>query len=282
MIGRRLFCLHANIDRLSRNGRCYLWTFTLAEATAYTATRVAWNRLLTYLRRNFPSWAGIRVYEVHPGRDGLSHGLHVHVICNRWFSVGAIREISKAAGWGRIHVARVRGGSEYYVAKYLRKRRPEALKGWRLHATFGMPVRTLMADILVQSVRASLMRLVHKWHGGASWSEKQRIVTRWYYRYVSGGFSCAVSAALGSSYYYGGVSGGPRNYRLHPAQFRNSDLSGWGFMRRQTAVSVQAHDPFLTCWGPDLRRHDIIANRAYEKFAAILAVNRGCAEKNRG
>lgn len=196
-MSRRLLTFHSNIDRLAAGGRTYLWTFTLADAVDYAALRTAWNRLLTYLRRDSSLWAGVRVYEVHPGRWGeFSHGLHVHVVTNRYHHVDQVRRVAMAAGWGRIHVTRVRKGREYYVTKYLTKERPVALKGWRLTALFGFTERTRLADVVVESVRASLMRLVHRWYRLSRWDVKQSIVAAWYHRYLSGRFSIGVECAL--------------------------------------------------------------------------------------
>jgi len=181
MLSRRLYCLRANISRLDAR-RCYLWTFTFGEAIDYVELRVRWNRLLTYLRRQLPQWSGIRVYEVHPGKWGeYSHGLHVHVVCNRRHDVNLIRQTAKLAGWGRVHVTRCKKGHAHYIAKYLHKARPDALKGWRLWATFNMPERTRLADILIESERGSMFRLGFGSGAftGLNWHEKNTLVARW-------------------------------------------------------------------------------------------------------
>jgi len=177
--------LQANLARLKKDGRLYLWTFTRAEVEDYLEIRRHWNRLLTYLRRRLPNWRGVRVYEVHPGRwNEYSHGLHVHVVCNCFHDVNVIRNVAKSARWGRVHVTRVRPGSEMYVGKYIGKKRPEALKGWRLQATFGMKKgeRTSQADIICDSLRSTLFRIGHAipQFREMRWPAKLMTITRWH------------------------------------------------------------------------------------------------------
>ena len=267
MLGKRLLCLHSNIDRLSKQGRCYLWTFTFAEAVDYLALRASWNRLLTYLRRKLPSWAGIRVYEVHPGKWGeFSHGLHVHVICNRYQDVNLVRSVAQSAGWGRVHVTRVRPGREYYVTKYLSKLRPDALKGWRLFSSFGPGLRTRIADILVESVRADLMRYAAAMMPRASWYDKLDRVNRWSWCYLAGLWNSSVAVALSGKWRFSSL-GSRRHWTAQHQIFSSRDLSGWGFHQRQSVKMPPQFDPFASCWGPDVLRRDLLANRAH--LAAI-------------
>jgi len=191
MLVRPLMAFQSNIDRLKKDGRLYLWTFTLSDCVAYLDLRIAWNRLLTYLKRQLPSWAGVRVYEVHPGKwNEFSHGLHVHVVCNKFHKVDLIRDVAKSARWGRVHVQRLRPGTEYYAGKYLSKERPPALKGWRLQATFGMPLgfRTRLCDIVCESMRDSLFRIGHALDAfrGLGWQEKLSTVATWHWQIVAG------------------------------------------------------------------------------------------------
>ncbi len=190
MLSRRAFCFAANANLLASVGRLYLWTFTRRRADDYQAVRPAWNLLLTRLRRRFINWAGIRVYEVHPGQWGeISHGLHVHVICNSRFDVSEVRKIVNGSdGWGRIHVRRIKASTWRYVTKYLWKPRPDPLKGWRLWACFNMPDRSRLADIFIDSIRGNLFRLGHQSEEfrGAKWYHKLAIVARWHWEVVAG------------------------------------------------------------------------------------------------
>jgi hypothetical protein len=149
-------------ERHTLKKRSYLWTFTQPEAIDYVAFRIAWNRLLTMLKRAVPGFQGLRVYEVHPGTshapEGFSHGLHVHALCNQRYEITIIRAICKKAGWGRVHVRRANKGMGAYLAKYLTKKRPPALKGWRLWAPFGGLDSTKVSDIEVDSFFSRIWR----------------------------------------------------------------------------------------------------------------------------
>jgi len=92
----------------------YMWTFTFAEVLDIKDTRKRWNYLLTLLRRRWPDLCGLRVFELHQ-----SHGLHVHLVTNRFIDVNEARKLSNKAGWGRIHVARISTEKSVYLAKYL-------------------------------------------------------------------------------------------------------------------------------------------------------------------
>src|SRR5258708_7537592 len=80
----------------------YMWTFTFAELLDIKATRKRWNHLLTLIRQRWPQLCGLRVFELHE-----FHGLHVHLVTNRFLDVNAARELAQRAGWGRIHVMRI-------------------------------------------------------------------------------------------------------------------------------------------------------------------------------
>jgi len=177
-----------NASVLARDGRLYMWTFTRIKQDAFLVMRAEWNKLLTYLRRRLPDWCGLRVYEVHPGRCGYSHGLHVHVLTNRFFDVRLVRAVCKSAGWGRVHVLRIAGERAGYVAKYLGKKRPEALKGWRMVATFGAFDRTRFADIVVHTLRASLFRraALAGFFRDLSFGERCTLISRWEWAHVAG------------------------------------------------------------------------------------------------
>ena len=100
-----------------------MWTFTFAAVLDVKATRKRWNHLLTLLKRRWPKLAGLRVFELHK-----SHGLHVHLVTNRWIDVNVARELAFMAGWGRIHVMRIPPERASYLAKYLSKGAPGMLQ----------------------------------------------------------------------------------------------------------------------------------------------------------
>jgi hypothetical protein len=275
MLSRSLFCLQSNITRLASAGRCYLWTFTRRDAEDYIKTRGAWNKLLTYLRRRLPEWSGVRVYEVHPGKWGeFSHGLHVHVVCNKFFCVDEVRAATKSAGWGRVHVARVRKGSEHYVTKYLRKKRPAALKSWRLSAVFGMPDRTRLADCFCDSLRARLMRVVHRWHKRLTWGGKLETVNRWMHRFVRNEFSAGLWVATQGQYRDWGKgkwSGWvPAMFSPLPCSVQTTAVPA----RRRVPKTFHPLESLGSVWGLDFRKNDLVANERAAKarlFASTLA-----------
>ena len=74
--------------------KLFMWTFTFATVLDVKATRKKWNYLLTLLKRRWPKLAGLRVFELHK-----NHGLHVHLVTNRWIDVNVARELAFLAGW---------------------------------------------------------------------------------------------------------------------------------------------------------------------------------------
>jgi hypothetical protein len=62
--------------------KLFLWHFTFREVLAVKETRKHWNHFLTILQREWPNLQGLRVFELHE-----EHGLHVHLITNRFIEV---------------------------------------------------------------------------------------------------------------------------------------------------------------------------------------------------
>lgn len=146
-------------ERLGTQG-LYLWTFTFAEVLSIKDTRKRWNHLLTLLRRRWPGLCGLRVFEMHE-----CHGLHVHLVTNRFIDVNEARKLSLKAGWGRIHVMRIPIQKAAYLAKYLSKEREPCLKGWRLWAGFGSWDWTRVKDIVFETPRRTIYHACKKWLG---------------------------------------------------------------------------------------------------------------------
>lgn len=162
MYSRKLIAFQSNCRQLcARTGRLYFWTFTLPTKIPVKDAAKMWARLADYLKRHVPGFAGVRVFEEHPGRAffsllygvsfGESHGLHVHFLSTRFYDVSLVRHVAQNLGWGRIHVKRVDQNRERvanYMAKYLSKKRPENLKGMRLVGYVGMGgTRTRHKDV---------------------------------------------------------------------------------------------------------------------------------------
>ena len=154
--------------------KLYMWTFTFATVLDVKATRKRWNHLLTLLKRRWPKLAGLRVFELHK-----NHGLHVHLVTNRWIDVNVARELAFLAGWGRIHVMRIPPERASYLAKYLSKDRPECLKGWRLWAGFGDWDWTKVKDVVFDSLFCRIYRACREafsWIGNKNFRDRMRLV----------------------------------------------------------------------------------------------------------
>lgn len=195
MSGRSKRAFFANCERVAlmgTGGGLALWTFTRIWAEDYDVTREAWNSLLTMLRKAFPAFCGVRVYEVHPGKqirlpkrfEDVSHGLHVHVVTNKFFSWHKLKAIcAKSKGWGKPHVQWREKALEAaaYLAKYLTKARPDALTGWRLWASFGRFEKIRRSDIPVESYLSRVWRYLQRVHpcwADLHYYEKVKVVVR--------------------------------------------------------------------------------------------------------
>jgi hypothetical protein len=165
----------------------YMWTFTFAEVLNIKDTRKRWNYLLTLMKRRWPKLAGLRVFELHK-----NHGLHVHLVTNRWIDVNVARKLAKKAGWGRIHVMRIPPERASYLAKYLSKQRPECFKGWRLWAGFGEWEWTKVKDIVFDSFLCRIYRACKEafsWTGNKNFRDRMRLVQWLEVRTITKGWS---------------------------------------------------------------------------------------------
>ena len=160
-----------SVDRLAEQGRLYFWTFTFADTLDLVETRKRWNHLLTMIRKKWPGVCGLRAFELHE-----EHGLHVHVVTDKRIDVNECRKLAKQAGWGRIHVERIPRARASYLAKYLSKERPPALKKWRLWAGFGKDwewskVSNIQTVSLLSAVYRGLAE-TFKWEGNKGFKER--------------------------------------------------------------------------------------------------------------
>lgn len=143
----------------------YFWTFTFREVLDVDVAAKRWSSFLGSVNNTrqpcllaaFPLLSGIRVFEMHPGTASKpSHGLHVHMICDRWLPVDIVRSLwHKHAGEGsRLQADKVGPGRAFYIGKYLNKSgRSAALNGFRLWAAFGLAAaeRTRCKDIVIEN-----------------------------------------------------------------------------------------------------------------------------------
>ena len=172
-------------ERLAARG-LYMWTFTFAEVHSIKETRKLWNHLLTLLKRKWPDLCGLRVFELHD-----THGLHVHLVTNRYIRVEPARQLAKKAGWGRIHVRRADASAATYLAKYLSKDREPCFKGWRLWAGFGQWDWSRVKDILVESPKRAIWDACTEalqWKGNREFRERRHLVDFLYLRTIEEGW----------------------------------------------------------------------------------------------
>ena len=168
----------------------YHWTFTFVEALDIKVAARNWKRFLGGYTRSgtllgaFPTISGIRVFELHPGRDIgngeiLSHGLHVHAVVNERLPVEIVRSIAQRYGFGRVNVKCHPRERAMYLSKYLAKDRPECFKGMRLWAPFGLCDSHKVRDIVVDSRWTEAYKLLAATIGGFSklaWNDRIAVV----------------------------------------------------------------------------------------------------------
>lgn len=165
----------------------YMWTFTFREVLDIKDTRKRWNHLLTLLRQTYPELCGLRVFELHK-----YHGLHVHLVTNRFLDVNKARVLAQQAGWGRIHVMRIPTERAGYLAKYLSKDRPRCLKDWRLWAGFGEWDWTRVKDLISKSRFSTIYRACKDWLGWTGkrgFRERMRFVAQLEFQSAVGGWT---------------------------------------------------------------------------------------------
>lgn len=144
-------------------GKGYLWTFTLVWTAPIKLACRSWSTMAERLV-SVVGMQGVRVFELHPGIEDRSHGLHVHCVVGRWFDVRLVRRVCRSEGWS-CHVQPIRS-NPYYITKYLHKsERAECLAGRRLWAAFGLPKRkggvapkgsaTRVRDVQLRSMRSA-------------------------------------------------------------------------------------------------------------------------------
>ena len=167
----------------------FFWTFTFRDCLDVNEARRQWNTFLTRLRKRYPNFHGVRIFEMHE-----HHGVHVHLLTTRWISVVDLREIiatARKTNWGRIHVVRARHGISSYLAKYLSKDRPACLKGWRLWAGFGQWEWTRVKDVIFESMFSRLYRacsVAFNWKGNKHFFDRMRLVFALEMRTISEGW----------------------------------------------------------------------------------------------
>ena len=176
----------------------YMWTFTWAEPTTPKDGAKKWSNFLhgkvktrqgwesNGFRSCFPHDNGLRVFEMHEGKDrwtrDLSHGLHVHALVTRRLPVDIMRTIWETEGdGGRIHVVKIPRERAVYVGKYLSKQRMECLEGVRLWSAFGPDHEaSKVKDIILDTRWSATYRFMAVAIGGWNqlrWDQRARMTT---------------------------------------------------------------------------------------------------------
>lgn len=175
MLSRRTFAFEANICRLLTR-QCSLWTFTLKEVLTPREASKRWTKLLAALRKHDRQWAGVRVFELHPGAYGeFSHGLHVHLVSHCFFSDRVMKAMCESHGWGHFDRRLIFDKTAaLYIGKYLDKDRDGALFGMRLQSSFGPYLWTRLKDVMIESIRTRCFRAaaVMDWGDGRDWDKR--------------------------------------------------------------------------------------------------------------
>jgi len=136
--------LSINIARLFEQGTPVLLTLTFEEVHEVKQAFYQWklfqNALVAFGKLGKSNTIyGIRVAELHDG-DESGHGVHYHVVLNRFVPIEIVRSIAEKFGffWLEMKECYTAAGLSSYLAKYLSKQhRPECLKGKRLWSAFG-------------------------------------------------------------------------------------------------------------------------------------------------
>jgi len=142
--------------------RTHMWTFTFEEVYSVPEACGRWRDACRALVRE-ASFYGLRVFELHPG----GHGVHVHVLTDKYFPVQVLRPIAQRFGFGRVNV--IKDVPVEYGAKYLTKAdRPGCFRGRRLWAAFGG-----IDSCKVKNIKIKTDFLV--WYRAAAIQVRQRI-----------------------------------------------------------------------------------------------------------
>jgi hypothetical protein len=193
MASKSFFAFRYSMEQLieTMNGTpLYFWTFTFREVLDIDEACKRWSKFLGGATQKgslvncFPLMSGIRVFEMHPGgRDGHSHGLHIHAVVDKYLPVDVVRRIwhSKAGEDSRLQVSKIGPGKAYYIGKYLAKgKREPALDGKQLWACFGMADNYRCQDIIVESKWTEAYKFLGACVAGfheANWNVRLRMTT---------------------------------------------------------------------------------------------------------
>ena len=147
---------------------CYLWTLTIPDPDYNVASCKLYSKRFTRffrdLRRIYPDFSGVRVYEF-----GEDFGrLHCHFICVKRLDIKKLLSISARCGVGRINVKRIPSARASYVSKYVGKQLQHraqrlAVKGLRRWGRInfdGSKVCNIVCDSVFSRVARGVYRII--------------------------------------------------------------------------------------------------------------------------
>lgn len=149
-----------NVDNMyAKWKKVYMWTFTFAKFQPDWRAMERWKEFQMKLvgtvkgPGKYPLLVGLRVVEVHPGRNfhGLSHGLHFHCLFNTRVCVHWVRRVARKFDFGIVDVREVTQEEARYIGKYLTKGQPELSKGARRWGTINWPAAVKVTNIEIDS-----------------------------------------------------------------------------------------------------------------------------------
>lgn len=160
------FAYHFSAETLCETSdNLRMWTFTVADVIDVSEFARRWKNLITALRRAFPDWRGLRVWEWHRATDSFTRGLHAHFLTPGWFDVNLVRPIAERCHFGRINVVNAvsKDAASRYMAKYLGKQQGSAgVPGLRRWAAVGgkefRATMTRVKDVQILSTFGDIWR----------------------------------------------------------------------------------------------------------------------------
>lgn len=147
---------------------CYLWTLTIPDPN-YNVHSVKlyskrFTRFFRDLRRIYPDFKGVRVYEF-----GEDFGrLHCHFICTLRLDIQKLLPLCVKCGLGRINVQRIPSARASYITKYVGKQLQHreqrlAVKGLRKWGRInfeGSKVKNIECNTVYSRVARGVYRLI--------------------------------------------------------------------------------------------------------------------------
>lgn len=141
----------------------YFWTFTFPRKYNIWEASSAFNPISKKIKNEYGRIQGLRAMEWHE----TGHGLHHHVLVNKYLKIRAIKEYARRCGFGRIHVREADKGAVDYIANYLGKQHSN-FHGCHQWATLGKGWATTKNGVFLDSDAANAMRACYRYYKNAN------------------------------------------------------------------------------------------------------------------